>query len=374
MTYQKQAPLKGTSATIPKKNYSDYSKAYPESCHKVRTRGGVKVPFPLKLFKMLDSIDRCSPELSQFISWQPHGRCFRVHDLQKFREHVLPKFFNHTQYTSFRRQLNLWGFTRLRGKGDDQGAYYHEMFLRGKPFLCHGIIRTPIVGAGKSSSQAPGTKRSTKAEPKFCSMPPMPPRAEVITNLNEPEVHVESDNANGAGDIEMDNSDQSIAAACNNDLLSLAGRTLNSQHFEDAFESLLQDPPSSLLLPVLPTITLEMLEVRPATASPMHQEQVGFGLSSSSCDSLTLEEDSTEEDSIMNYQDPCHDSTSDDTPEEDPTINYQDPCNDDNIAWGRDDNAFSSSLYTNLTPFVGDPPPITQDEWEQIRDLVSRIK
>ena len=371
MIVQKQIPLKGTSAPIPKKIYSDYAKAYPESVHKVRTRGGVKVPFPLKLFKMLESIDRSSPELAQFISWQPHGRCFRVHDLQKFREHVLPKFFNHTQYTSFRRQLNLWGFTRLRGKGDDLGAYYHEMFLRGKPFLCHGIIRTPIVGAGKSSGQAVGvTKRTKKAEPEFCSMPPMPSRAEMMANVNEPEVDLESDDA--ASDIEMDNFEPSIAEACNNDQLSLvlAGRTLNSEHFDEAFLSLLQDTPSSLLLP-LPAITLEMLEVRPVTAIPVQENHVECNTSNSSCDTLVV---STEEDSIMKDQDPCNYCTSNDTPVEYPTMNYQDPCNDDNIACGRDDtHASSSSLYDNLTPFEGDPPPITQDEWEQIRELVSRI-
>jgi len=350
-----QVPLKGTSASSPKKIYSDYSKAYPDSLQKVRTRGGVKVPFPLKLFQMLESIDLYSPEFSQFISWQPHGRCFRVHNLEQFREQVLPKFFNHTQYTSFRRQLNLWGFTRLVEKGDpDIGAYYHEMFLRGKPFLCHGIIRTPIVGGGNKKSSQDASKKSPKAEPKFYSMPPMPPPSKISTN-SEPEFssmppmpprdtitnmpEVESDN--GAGEVEMDYIEQ----ACGSDVSRLEEtRTLSNQNFEEAFESL-QDPLSLLPLPTMNLTT----SVRLPTVHPMQHEHAGFNPTSSCCDIP---------------EDWCS------------TKNYQDPCHDVNSAWERynTQHASSSSVYDNLTPFVGVPPPLTQNEWDQIKDLVSRIK
>lgn len=66
----KQVTLEGsTSASSPKNNYSDYSNVSPDSLNKVRTPGGVKVSFPLKLFQMLESVDVFSPEL--LFPWQP---------------------------------------------------------------------------------------------------------------------------------------------------------------------------------------------------------------------------------------------------------------------------------------------------------------
>ena len=47
------------------------------------TKGGVKMPFPAKLFHMLEYIDLYEPNLAKIISWQPHGRCFRTHDVKK---------------------------------------------------------------------------------------------------------------------------------------------------------------------------------------------------------------------------------------------------------------------------------------------------
>lgn len=48
-------------------------------------------------------------------------------------------------------------------------AYYHECFLRGKPFLAARIQRQKIKGAGARRPAAP------KDEPKFYKMKPLPP-------------------------------------------------------------------------------------------------------------------------------------------------------------------------------------------------------
>ena len=58
---------------------------------------------------------------------------------------------------SFTRQLNLWGFKRIT-KGRDAGAYYHQLFLRGRPRLCMRMRRQKIKGTGIKLTPNPETE------------------------------------------------------------------------------------------------------------------------------------------------------------------------------------------------------------------------
>ncbi len=129
-------------------------------------RGGVYEPFPLKLHRMLASVEEAG--LSAAVSWKTHGRAFQVNHVNQFVQTILPKFFRQTKLTSFQRQLNLYGFRRII-QGADSGAYYHELFLRGRPFLCRAMVRTKIKGKSRlRASDLAGT------EPDFYKMPPLP--------------------------------------------------------------------------------------------------------------------------------------------------------------------------------------------------------
>ena len=75
---------------------------------------------------------------------QPHGRCFVVHKPKEFVADVMPTYFRQSKLTSFQRQLNLYGFTRIT-KGPDRGGYYHELFLRHKLFLCGTMVRHRLL-------------------------------------------------------------------------------------------------------------------------------------------------------------------------------------------------------------------------------------
>lgn len=97
------------------------------------------------------------------VSWQPHGRCFVVHNTELFKE-LLPRYFTLSKIASFQRQLNLYGFTRLT-RGNDKGGYYHEMFLLGKPFLMRRIQRVKVKGTGVRARSNPDQ------EPDFWAMP-----------------------------------------------------------------------------------------------------------------------------------------------------------------------------------------------------------
>lgn len=124
-------------------------------------RGGVTVPFPTKLHIMLSRVD--NEGLSHIVSWQPHGRCFVVHKPKEFVSEVMPTYFRQSKLTSFQRQLNLYGFSRIT-TGRDRGGYYHELFLRHKLFLCQSMSRIRIKGTGIKGKASPET------EPDFYAM------------------------------------------------------------------------------------------------------------------------------------------------------------------------------------------------------------
>ena len=135
----------------------------------------------------MDVLDRS--DLVDIISWMPHGRAFIVKKPKLFAVDVLPRFFKQTKYLSFTRQLNLWGFKRIT-KGLDGGAYYHELFLRGRPYLAMRMKRHKVKGTGIKLTPNPS------AEPLFyrdypymeqldetrqmAPLPPLPPDRVVL--------------------------------------------------------------------------------------------------------------------------------------------------------------------------------------------------
>jgi len=125
---------------------------------------GPEKPFPEKLHEMLQDSE-CNDWTPSIVSWQPHGRAFRVHNVEKFVEHILPKYFKHSQVTSFQRQLNLYCFRRLT-TGVDKGSYYHESFLRGQPYRWREMRRIRVKGNNTRM------KPDVESEPNFYTLPP----------------------------------------------------------------------------------------------------------------------------------------------------------------------------------------------------------
>lgn len=105
------------------------------------TKGGVKAPFPVVLWRLLHTIETKERHLDSIISWQSNTSCFRVHDKKRFEQYIQPRFFKQTNYTSFRRQLNLWGFQRIPVRGELSGAYFHPSFKRDDEYSCRTMTR-----------------------------------------------------------------------------------------------------------------------------------------------------------------------------------------------------------------------------------------
>lgn len=154
----------GTSLRKKDSPYLDVSQLQDPDISDKRTRGGVTEPFPEKLHRMLEEVQKQGKD--DIISFFSHGRAFAVHDPDRFTAEVMPNYFKQSRLSSFQRQLNLYGFTRITS-GPDAGGYYHELFLKGRPTLAIHMRR---VGLPKGEDRRKMRAKNIKSEPNFYGM------------------------------------------------------------------------------------------------------------------------------------------------------------------------------------------------------------
>ena len=122
--------------------------------------------FPIKLHTILKQLHNEGSE--DIVSWLPHGRSFQIHNVRVFEQVIMKRFFRQSKISSFRRQLNLYGFQRVH-YGRDIGSYYHRYFLRGKPHLAKHIVRESYTmqmynhQRGRQQNEATSTERQGMA-------------------------------------------------------------------------------------------------------------------------------------------------------------------------------------------------------------------
>ncbi len=117
-----------------------------------------------------------NPELADVVGWDPHGRSWRILKPRDFEIRILPRYFEHSKFSSFVRQANGWGFRRM-SEGSDKNAYYHEYFLRAMPWLCKKM-RRPKVAEKKAID--PEMEPDLKAISVLFPVPDLPPTSEVL--------------------------------------------------------------------------------------------------------------------------------------------------------------------------------------------------
>jgi hypothetical protein len=69
--------------------------------------------------------------LSEVMEWDGVTKSFIIIDIEKFTTQVLAQHFSHTNLSSFVRQLNNYGFSKLP-RGDGLLQYFHKDFVLGR--------------------------------------------------------------------------------------------------------------------------------------------------------------------------------------------------------------------------------------------------
>ncbi|KAF4132714.1 HSF-type DNA-binding [Phytophthora infestans] len=114
-------------------------------------------PFLKSLRQILDS------ENTAIIRWTPDGKAFEIHDMNTMMHLVLPRYFKHSKYTSFQRQLNYFNFRKWTKSKAVVCTFSNPFFQRDQPALAWRITRKKSLHSDDKGPRS-GSVKSLKAK------------------------------------------------------------------------------------------------------------------------------------------------------------------------------------------------------------------
>ncbi|KAL4162602.1 hypothetical protein PRNP1_003138 [Phytophthora ramorum] len=135
-------------------------------------------PFLKSLRLILDS------ENPAILRWTSDGKAFEIHDMAAMMKEVLPKYFKHSKYTSFQRQLNYFHFRKWTKSKAVVCTFSNQNFQRDEPALAWRITRKKSVhsvdGNTKKTESSATPAAVAKKSPKTKKFARQAPKAIVI--------------------------------------------------------------------------------------------------------------------------------------------------------------------------------------------------
>ncbi|CAN6240529.1 unnamed protein product [Urochloa humidicola] len=160
-------------------------------------------PFLTKTYAMVED-----PSTDDTISWNDAGTAFVVWRPAEFARDLLPKHFKHSNFSSFVRQLNTYGFKKVVA---DRWEFANDGFRRGEKHLLGGIQRRKGTGAAGPGAAIPtgipiisSPPTSSGGEPAVSSSPPRGSAAGVsgaVAELEEENARLRRENARLAREL-----------------------------------------------------------------------------------------------------------------------------------------------------------------------------
>lgn len=99
--------------------------------------------FVIKLWEIIND-----PKNSEYISWMPDGKALQVLNVEKFVKLILPKYYKQSNFASFVRQLNMYGWHKVQdvtagsmGQTQEVWQFENPNFIKGREDLLDNIVR-----------------------------------------------------------------------------------------------------------------------------------------------------------------------------------------------------------------------------------------
>nr|CCA17505.1 conserved hypothetical protein [Albugo laibachii Nc14] len=83
--------------------------------------------FLRSLYDILHTEDR------SIIAWSLDGKYFEIFDIKRLENQVLPKYFKHSKFASFQRQLNNFGFRKWTKTQSSVCTFSHQFYVQQHP-------------------------------------------------------------------------------------------------------------------------------------------------------------------------------------------------------------------------------------------------